>query len=63
MSVCAYLCVCVCVCVWGGMHIYVHANLYGVFFIYLKVQDTVAESLSGLLDGISWLLCYSGLRI
>ncbi|XP_030214805.1 F-box only protein 4 isoform X1 [Gadus morhua] len=27
------------------------------------VQDTVAESLSGLLDGISWLLRYSGLRI
>ncbi|KAJ3603938.1 hypothetical protein NHX12_028679 [Muraenolepis orangiensis] len=27
------------------------------------VQDTVAESLSGLLDGISWLLQYSGLRV
>lgn len=27
------------------------------------VQDTVAESLSGLLDGVSWLLRYSGLRI
>lgn len=27
------------------------------------VQDTVAESLSGLLDGISWLLRYSGLRL
>ncbi|KAM4615994.1 F-box only protein 4 isoform 2-T2 [Polymixia lowei] len=28
-----------------------------------KVQDTVAESLSGLLDGISWLLRCSGVRL
>ncbi|XP_067087497.1 F-box only protein 4 [Osmerus mordax] len=27
------------------------------------VQDTVAESLSGFLDGISWLLHYSGVRL
>jgi len=47
--------------------------MYSIYIIYiyilcvclvcLKVQDTVAESLSGLLDGMSWLLRYSGLRI
>lgn len=31
--------------------------------VSFQVQDTVAESLSGVLDGISWLLGCSGLRL